>query len=67
MGGAQLDARDRTEEPNVNLILDERDWTLAGALPWTLVAGTPSAPPSVTVEDTTDADADPVGVAGEAS
>jgi len=59
----------RETEPNVNLIIDEKDWTLAGAPPWTLGAGTPSAPPSVTAEDTTDpdGDADAVGVAGEAS
>lgn len=41
----------RETEPNVNLIIDEKDWTLDDAPAWTLGAGTPTSPPSVTAED----------------
>jgi hypothetical protein len=51
----------RETEPNVNLIIDESDWTLQRAPGWTLGAGTASAPVSVTAEDTGDDDAASAG------
>ena len=42
----------RETEPNVNLIIDEKDWSLDRAGGWTLGAGKAPSPPITTVEDT---------------
>ncbi|MDA8061995.1 MAG: DISARM system helicase DrmA [Actinomycetota bacterium] len=41
----------RETEPNVNLIIDEKDWTLGNAPPWKLGTGTPAPAAVVTAED----------------
>jgi hypothetical protein len=54
----------RETEPNVNLIIDDNDWTLQKAPGWTLGAGTPSGPVSVTAEDSGDDDVTDAGGEG---
>ena len=54
----------RETEPNVNLIIDDNDWTLQKAPGWTLGAGTPSGPVSVTAEDSGDDDVADAGGEG---
>lgn len=46
----------RETEPNVNLIIDERDWSLDSGGPWSLGSGKPSTPPPATTAEDSDPD-----------